>query len=192
VSDPLDWDALKLCKPRLSPNIQYESRNVRGERWLIVRNSVSGEHLRLNAAAANLLALIDGDTSIEALCEASEQHSLSSDQIGATLAPLCASGLLSLGAEHEQERLLVQHQKNKLLDRRGRFSNPLAIKIALHNPDSWLGGLVVNVSWLFSRWTLVFILSFVGSGIVTPTLADIFIDVPGLESNTRTSPCGGH
>jgi len=163
---PEHWDSLKLCKPSLSPNIEYESRSVRGESWLILRNSVSGEHLRLNASASAVLALIDGNTSLETLCEMTDLHGLTPEQIGTMFAPLCACGLLSLGAAHEQDRLLSQYQKHKRLDRRSRFSNPLAIRIPLHNPDNWLGVMVSRLSWLFSRWFLIVSLSAIAVAIV--------------------------
>jgi len=176
VSDnPENWDSLKRCKPSLSPNIEFESRNVRGENWLILRNSVSGEHLRLNASASAVLALIDGNTCLETLCEMTELHGLTPEQIGAMLGPLCACGLLSLGAAHEQDRLLSQHRKHKRMNRQGRFSNPLAIKIPLHNPDNWLGIMVARLPWLFSRWFLVVSLSAITVAIVAALVNDSII-----------------
>jgi len=167
VNDSLAyWDSLKQCKPKLSPNIQYESRYARGERWLVLRNSISGEHLRLNASAAILLPLIDGNTSIQALCDASEQHGITPDQIGMMLGPLCVSGLVSLESEHEQERLLSQYHARKKNDLRSRFGNPLAIRIALHNPDSWLNTLVGKLSWLFNRWLIGFVLGIIAFAMV--------------------------
>jgi len=167
VSDlPETWDNLKLCKPSLSPNIQYQSRSVRGENWLILRNSVSGEHLRLNASASTILALIDGDTSIETLFKMGKQRGLTAEHIGKMLGPLCACGMLSLGSAREQERLLSQYQKHKRNDRRSRFGNPLAIKFALHNPDNWLGLVVARLPWVFSRYFLVVTLCVIGVAFV--------------------------
>ncbi len=160
------WDSVKLCKPSLSPNIEYESRQVRGESWLILRNSGSGEHLRLNASASTILTLIDGNTSIETLCEMNERHGLTPEQIGSILGPLCASGLLSLGSAREQERLLAQYQTHKKNDHRSRFGNPLAIRIRLHNPDNWLGLAIAKVPWLFSRWFLVMTLCVIAFAVV--------------------------
>ncbi len=188
MSDSLvGWDSLKQCKPRLSPNIQYESRELRGERWLILRNSVSGEHLRLNASASAILALIDGNTSIEALFEYGEQHNLTADQIAAMLAPLCSCGLLALGSECEQERLLNQHQTQIKNNRFSRFSNPLAIKIPLHNPDNWLGFVIAKLPWLFSRWFLVLILCSIMVALVAALVNStiIFAEIARVASSPQ-------
>jgi len=152
--------------------LRYESRSVRGERWLIVRNSVSGEHLRLNTSASAILSLIDGQTSIETLCAASDQHALTPEQIVTLLGPLCASGLLSLDAEHEQDRLLNQYQIHKTNERRSRFSNPLAIKFALHNPDNWLQHVIDKLPWLCTRGFLGVCLSIIALAIVA-TLVNV-------------------
>jgi len=163
---PGNWDILKLCKPSLSPGIEYDSHNLRDEQWLILRNSVTGAHLRLNASASSILSLLDGHTTIAALCETSEQHGFTTEQVVNMIGSLCASGLLNLGSVREQERLLIQHAKHQSVERRSRFSNPLSIRFALLNPDSWLGVVIDKMPWLFTRWFLSFCLCAIALAIV--------------------------
>ena len=160
------WDVLKLCKPTLSPNIQYESRRVRDERWLILRNTVTGEHIRLNASAAAIFSLIDGDTSLEALCALGVNHGFDPEDVSAFIGPMCAIGLLSIGTDHEQERLIAQQESNQKSSLLNRFKNPLAIRIPLHNPDKWLALLIQKLPWLFRRWVLVTALSIIAVAIL--------------------------
>lgn len=154
-----NWAHLKLCKPVLSPNIEYESRVARGKRWLVLRNTLNGDHIRLNASASEILSLIDGNTTLETLCKEGEQDGYTPTEICTWLGPLCFSGLVSLGSASEDERLLQQYKTQKIAQRRGKLGNPLALKFALHNPDHWLGIVVTKLPWLFSRWFLVTVLS---------------------------------
>ncbi len=153
------WDTFKRCKPSLSPNIEYESRSIRDERWLVLRNTVSGDHVRLNASATDILCLIDGNKTVEQLCAEGEELGITAEQITDWFAPMCFNGLLSLGLQNEQDRLVAQYYKQKSNLKKTRYSNPLAIKIPLHNPDGWLGVIVDKLPWLFSRWLLVTVLS---------------------------------
>jgi len=121
-----NWDQLKLCKPVVSPNVEYESRMVRDKRWLVLRNTINGDHIRLNASASDIFARIDGTTSLEALCD---NDTYTPNEICAWLGPLCYSGLISLGSASEDERLLQQYQTQSIADRKSRFGNPLAIKL---------------------------------------------------------------
>ena len=156
-----NWEQLKLCKPVLSPNIEYESRVARDTHWLVLRNVINGDHIRLNASAAEILGQIDGKTTIEALCREDDENGYSPEQICAWLGPLCYAGLVSIGSASEDERLLHQYQVQRSAGQRGRFGNPLAVKFALHNPDRWLGVVTDKLPWLFSRWFLVTVLSLI-------------------------------
>ncbi len=154
-----DWEKLKQSKPGLTPNIQYESRTERSERWLILKNSANGEHLRLNASAAEFLDLIDGEQTLESLFHKSAELGFSVEQVSGLIGPLCSSGMMTLGAPQEEERLLQENSRYARQLRKGRFSNPLAIKFALHNPDNWLRVLIDKTQWLFGRWLVVSVVS---------------------------------
>lgn len=156
-----NWEQLKQCKPVLSPNIEYESRVARDTHWLVLRNKINGDHLRLNASASEILSRIDGKTTIEALCRENDEDGFTAEQMCAWLGPLCYAGLVSLGSDSEDERLLQQYKTQRNASRRGKFGNPLAVKFPLHNPDRWLGFVVDKLPWLFSRWFLVTILSII-------------------------------
>ncbi len=160
------WDTLKLCKPTLSPNIEYESRSVRDERWLILRNTLTGEHIRLSASASAILSLIDGKTNLESICARSANHGFEPDDVSALIGPMCTIGLLSIGSDHEQERLIAQQKSNQKDSLLSRFKNPLSIRIPLHNPDKWLGLLIQKLPWLFRRWFLVTALSIISVAIL--------------------------
>ena len=153
------WDLLKHCKPVLSPNIEYEARTVRDTRWLVLRNPVNGDHVRLNESAAQMLSSINGQTTLEALCTDSRDSNITPEQVFAWLGPLCYSGLVSLGSTSEDERLLQQYKTQKRARQMGRFANPLAVKFPLLNPDRGLGVIVKKLPWLFSLWFLVTVLS---------------------------------
>ncbi len=162
-----NWDLLRHCKPVVSPNTEFESRVVRKTHWLVLRNTVNGDHIRLNSAATGILWRLDGKTSLEALCESDDpDNAYTSEEICNWLGPLCYSGLVSLGSAAEDERLIAQYKMQKFAQRKGRFGNPLAVKFPLHNPDNWIGAVVNKLPWLFSQWFLVTVLSVIGVAFV--------------------------
>jgi len=163
------WDTIKDCKPAISPNTEFESSLIRDERWMVLRNRINGDHIRLNGSAAGLVARIQNDHDDvfshhldEATNEKDVGNQDSAETLVRLLAPLCQSGMLSLGSEKEDERLLNQHMAQTAASKKRRFANPLAVRVPLHNPDVWLTRLVESTRNLLGRpllWLLILLIT---------------------------------
>lgn len=169
------WEQIRQCRPTLLSHIDYESSQVRDERWLVLRNRVNGDHIRVNESAAPLLACLDGKQTVEQLmaCEQIAAHS-PADIIN-LLVPMLSAGMITLGSEHEDERLLHQLKLQKKLARYRRFGNPLAVRFPLLNPDAWLGHFVERTPFLWTRHCVaaLFCLILIAVVVALSNLSDI-------------------
>ena len=93
-------------------------RMVRGELWAIVHNTVTGEHIRINATLLDVVRRIDGHSSLQSLLTPDEIEKgkgvagdASLEAIAAGLLTLSQCGMLTLGLPGDAERLLHQHRR---------------------------------------------------------------------------------
>ncbi len=135
-----------------------QERMVRGELWAIVHNTVTGEHVRINSALLDVIRRIDGRSSLQSLLPsdkaAGRDGCISNDSLEAIalgILSLSQCGMLNLGLPGEADRLLLQHRRLARNTRRGRWLNPLAVRMPLHNPDRWLDRLSPWFSGVFSK-----------------------------------------
>lgn len=63
------WHRVAGVRPRLSEHIQVTRQWVRGQRWHVLHDTRSGQSCRLNAAAYEVAARLDGQLSLQALWE---------------------------------------------------------------------------------------------------------------------------
>ena len=149
----VDWSRLQHVKPILLPDVEQSHQQIRGEAWTVLHNTVTGQHIRLNGAARNLVNAFDGNTTLKAICGAiaGKGEALELSDINQCVATLCHGGMVSLGVAGDEERLLKQYEFGAAAVRRQRWLSPLAIKLPLLDPDAWLTTVTAHIPWLFSR-----------------------------------------
>ena len=156
MTEPAHWSTLRRLKPSLAPSVDIRERWVRGQLWAFVENTVTGQHIRLNNCALQILRRFDGSTTLEAIVNGADKNSaVPSDELCACLATLCQSGIVTIGIEGDAERLLSAHNKTEASRQRQRWLNPLALRLPLHDPDDWLAKLLPHCKWLFTRKAFV-------------------------------------
>jgi len=151
------WYRVADLRPQLRQHIEMHRHDYRGLIWYILEDKASGRSHRFNATAYQVIGLFDGQLNIDQI------WNLVNDRLGDSaptqehiiqlLGQLHASDLLHSHLPPDTEELLLrnkQHRSNKL---KQRFSNPLAIKIPLWDPDHFLQRHINKVSWLF-HWPI--------------------------------------
>ncbi len=130
------WDQVKHCKPSLAAGVSMQARTIRGEPWLLVRNAVTGEQLRLNALGARLILLMDGKNSLESILKLVadqlqnekhvDQHQEQKKDTRDRTEPVHTK--LQAGDEQTQEELM---SKQELVDWLGPLSNAGLVNLGL-------------------------------------------------------------
>jgi putative peptide zinc metalloprotease protein len=156
-----DWYRIAHLTPRLRPGISVSQQMMRGQRWFIFSDSVSGRHFRFNEPAYQFIASLDGKATIDEVW-ASQVESYpdtvpSQGAVIRILAHAFSENLLVGNLEPDTETIVgEQHKRAK--KRRNATLNPLAFRIPLWDPDAMLSRYVQRVAWLFSpavRWMML-------------------------------------
>jgi len=146
------WEAIRATRPTLAPHVTVHRRDVRGEPWAMLRNTVNGEQVRLNGAALDVVLALDGVRTLAQTLErvAPDADDAVRDALAPALLTLEASGLLGFGRASDTERLVARARAR----RRGRF-DPLALRLPLHDPDAWLSRLAPTLARVRGRHVLI-------------------------------------
>ena len=116
-------------------------------------------------AAERVIRLMDGRRSVDeiwTLCARLGSDLPSQDEIVRLLAELHRAEALAVDVGPDVRELLSRHHEQRAHDRRRRFGNPLAIRLRLFDPDTFLSRTVSFVRPLFGAWGGVVWLAVVG------------------------------
>ena len=165
IASPSDTDALWQrvagLRPGIRKHVQLHPQVFRGERWYVLQDELSGQHLRLNLRAYALLGRFDGRLSIQTIIDYlrdSENIDYSNEEVIELVAQLQHLGVLNGLPPRDAEQLLNQYDSKRAQVRWKRWLSPLMIRIPLLDPDVLLNRIIVHCRWLFTvRMLLVWL-----------------------------------
>ena len=149
------WHRVAHLKPRLTPHLRIRRQRVRGDRWVVLDDQISGRSVRLNAAAWSMVGRFDGQRSVQAVWDAAllrDDDVATQDEVLDLLAQLREAGLLQVDRSADFD-LMLPHL-DKIARPSGRKSL-IAWRIPLANPSRLLERFDGLGRWLFSRSALV-------------------------------------
>ncbi len=134
------WSAFCGLTPRLLAHIEVHPQQFRGRRWYVLHDTGSGQHLRLNKSAFALVGKLDGERTLENIVAQCQQQSISMTPADALdlLQRLQAFGALGGFVVPEARSLTEQRRLRQRQHRNQHWSNPLAVRIPLLDPDKLL------------------------------------------------------
>ena len=162
------WYRVAEAVPRLRSQARVFRHVYRGSPWYLVQDLGSGKFLRLNAAAYQIVALIDGHRSLAEIWE----HA--SNALGESVPT--QDEVINLVAQLHQANVLVADRLPdiaELEERRARdvkarlkqyLANPMALRFPLVDPDRFLSGLVGLMPRRVWPWFLAVWLILIGFG----------------------------
>ena len=148
------WYRVKALRPRLRSHTRLHRHHYRGEVWYVLQDDSSGRYHRFNGAAYQLIGLMNGQRTVHQIWE--EANSRLGDD-----APVQADIIHLLGQLHQVDALQTdiapdlqemfrRGEQYEQQQWRGRFRNPLAIRIGLFDPDRFLDRALPLVRWVFT------------------------------------------
>lgn len=163
-----DWSMVKGLVARLGPHIQVSPQCYRGDRWYVLRDTATGRNLRFNSLAYEVLGRLDGNRTLEDICQQQAdvlaEQALTQEEIIQLVAQLLGIDALRTNMPVAAETRL----KRALIARRSRWQqkliNPLALRLSLFDPDPLLNRTLAWVRPLFSSgcmvlWAVVVVLA---------------------------------
>ena len=159
-----NWPLIAQLRPQLRQHISTYPQVYRGGRWYILRDETSGRHLRFNEQAYALIGRLDGDSTVQEVCDqidaALGEDTLSQDEVLMILSQLSAIDALRSDLPADAREFFKRFQHDRRIRRQRAIMNPLSIRVPLLDPDRLLNRLMPWVRPMFSRagailWLLV-------------------------------------
>jgi len=165
-----NWYRVADAVPRLRSQARIFRHVYRDEVWHLVQDLGSGKFIRLNPVAYRVVSLMDGHRTLDEVWQRANtilaDETPSQDEMIQLLARLHQANLLASNRMPDLEELEDRRDRTRKSRLKQYFSNPLALRFPLFDPDRFLG----RCMWLLPRWLLPILLliwlGVVGSGAV--------------------------
>ena len=169
VSSEQIWARLSELSPQLRSHIRTHVQVYRGERWFLLLDELSGEHIRLNARAYGLVGRLDGQCTLRTVYDylcANEFHDLTTTEVVDIVGRLHRMGALSNVLDKTTLEMVKQYRERRRSVRMRKIISPLMIRIPMFNPDKILDRLTpfvkpfIGISGVL-LWLLIVVPAFV-------------------------------
>jgi len=149
------WHRVRDVSPKLAPDVDVARHVYRGRvSYLLNRRSTTSSH-RLDVVGFELVDRLDGSTSIGQLWELAVvergDNAPTQDELISLFYELWAAELIVIDKRVPAERQFERRQIHRSNQLRQKFLNPLYVRFALHDPDSWLNKLIPVSKCIFSK-----------------------------------------
>jgi putative peptide zinc metalloprotease protein len=148
------WHRVSQRRIRLRPSVEIFAQQFRGQRWYIIRDTMSGKFFRIRPAAYEFICEIERS---ETVGEAwGKRLALDPEKVPGQgeivrlLSQLHRAGLIRSDVEGDVEPLAAAFAKEKFQEEVQRWSSVLFFKLPLWNPDAFLRTTLPAVGWLIS------------------------------------------
>lgn len=158
TSDFSVWESIRQFTPVRSSGVSFVERLVRAEPWLFIHNEITGQHVRVNELARQVVQRMDGCQTIDSLVAtlANTDDIAEKEALAASLMTLSQLGMVNFGAQFS-DSIIEERAAQLVRQSKKPWHNPLAIRIPLFDPDRWLArvnkrfGSILNIStlWVF-------------------------------------------
>jgi len=207
-TDSALWTAIAPATPALCSHISIHPQYFRGEKWYVLADETSGQHVRLNQSAFALVGRFNGTATVGSIYtflqqEADEAGQAASigdnagdittspevaekDDIIRLLAQLQAIGALQGIGDKASEKLISEYNNKRFSERWRRWLSPLMVRFPLYDPDSFLEKHLSRLNWAFTRKAILVWMLVLFTGVVT-TFSN-FADIRAEVSNDILKP----
>lgn len=149
-----NWYRVRDLKPALRSHIKLH-RQVHGDQiWYMLEDPASGRFHRFNTAAYNVIALMNGERSVDAIWEGANtalgDDGPVQDDVIQLLGQLHRIDALRTDMPPDVQELLERRREQRKARRLSRFKNPLSLRFTLFDPDAFLDRTIPLVRWLFT------------------------------------------
>ena len=129
------WYRVAELRPRLVPHAKLQRHTERGKVWHVLHNRGSGRSYRFSGNAHHLIAMMDGQRTLEDLWEVNGDtlgdDGLTQEEVVCLLRRLYSADLLQVDISTDAAEIFTRQQRHVRSKWIGRVKNPLAIKVPL-------------------------------------------------------------
>lgn len=164
------WYRVADLRPRLRSHAEIHRQQFRGRRWYVLQDHASGRFHRLSPAAYQLVGLMDGRRTLQAIWEIAASRLgpelPSQDEIVHLLTQLHLTDVLVCDVPPDVVELCARSERLARATMLQRIRNPLALRFPILDPDRFLDATLPFVRPLLGWLGIVIWVAVVGAGAV--------------------------
>jgi putative peptide zinc metalloprotease protein len=164
------WYRVAKLQPKLHSHIEIHRHDYRGLIWYLLEDTTTGRNHRFNPAAYQFIGMLDGKRSVQEIYiqleKQLEDYAPGQEDIIQLIGQLHAADLIHSDTLINTEELFDRQVKHKSAKIKQRFSNPVAQKVPLWDPEAFLNKHFKKVRWLFSTWVAIAWLLLIGYSLI--------------------------
>jgi putative peptide zinc metalloprotease protein len=149
------WHRVSPRRIRLRPGVEIFPQRFRGQRWYVVRDSLSGKFFRIRPEAYQFICELERNETVgdawERRLEIDPENVPGQGEVVRLLSSLHRAGLVRSDMEGDVEPLAEAFADEKLQAAKQRWLSILFFKLPLWNPDSFLRRTLPLAGWLFTK-----------------------------------------
>ena len=162
------WYRVADLRPAIRRHVHFDRHDYRGQIWYVLRDPSNERSFRFTPAANYVVGLLDGERTLQEVWQLTEQHfgdeAPTQDEMVRLLGQLHAADVLVSDVLPDIDEAQRRGKRYRGMKWRQRWSNPLAIRIPVVDPDRFLNVTLPLVRPLFSRLGFLLWLVIVAAG----------------------------
>ncbi|KQP22685.1 hypothetical protein [Pseudorhodoferax sp. Leaf267] len=151
-----DWYRVAGLRPALRAHARTHRHVYRGQVWYLLRDPVSNRTHRFARPAHRFIAAMDGRRTVQQLWERVNSQlgdaAPTQGEVVGLLGQLHAADLLQSDVQPDTVEIFERGEKHTRSKRRRAWTNPLAIRIPLWDPDAWLDRIAPLIRVVWGPW----------------------------------------
>ena len=150
------WYRVAPLKPRLHDQVEIHRHDYRGQIWYLLENTTTGRSHRFNPTAYQFIGMMNGERSIQdiyaGIVENLTDHAPGQEEIIQLMSQLYQADLVKVDTQANTEELFQRQSQQRSNKLKQRFANPVALRVAMWDPENFLNRNFHKVEWIFSKW----------------------------------------
>lgn len=145
------WHRVSALRPRLRTQARLYRHRYRGEVWYLLQDAATGRVHRFTPAARLLIAAMNGERTVDELWAIANRHlgddAPTQDEVIQLLGQLHGTDLLQTDVTPDTAELFERGEREVSTRRRRSWTNPMALRLPLWDPETFLN----RTQWLARR-----------------------------------------
>lgn len=153
------WHRVATLTPRLRSQVRLYRHRYRDEVWYLLQDPATGRVHRFTPAARLVIAAMDGHRTVDQLWELANRHlgddAPTQDDVIQLLGQLHSADMLQSNVTPDTVEIFERGERDKKTRRRRSWTNPMALRLPLWDPDAFLNRTRWLAERLWSPWGAV-------------------------------------
>lgn len=150
------WHRVAGLRPRLRTQARLYRHRYRGEVWYLLQDPATGRVHRFAPGARLVIAAMNGQRTVDQLWDLTNRHlgdeAPTQDEMIQLLGQLHAADLLQSDVTPDTAEVFQRSERERKARGRRAWSNPMAMRLPLWDPDTFLNRLNALARPIWSRW----------------------------------------